>query len=384
MKENATENIIEKAPYTKLSGIRTWRRRPVLRSGAPRTPPTHPDSSSHLPSFDYSAALEHAVRYSHPLSAVQGEKKEAILSQARFLLRCASKWSLTTGRHPLPLVAGLTALAAEVNVVTGVSMEDIAQDIFAVQHTSRRRYKELVDALVPLEGIVQTYSSVVNDESKYLQIVPLDDLDFNNFGQQGKESEGLKISEECLSDMYQNVLKKLSEVKELGKLGKGANKRKRWGRGLELDPWMDSQDDGWIKDVPLEEAADIDIGYDAPPPAFTANIELQKRRRGRIEAAKKKKGQKRIDGRNHEIQGDRPAETSNALNCRKRQKTGPSDGIDWEDCVIELLLLHGANEAEIEQGQYRRLLELHVFSSRNFVLVRSLKVSQADHGKNIL
>lgn len=286
MKENATENIIEKAPYTKLSGIRTWRRRPVLRSGAPRTPPTHPDSSSHLPSFDYSAALEHAVRYSHPLSAVQGEKKEAILSQARFLLRCASKWSLTTGRHPLPLVAGLTALAAEVNVVTGVSMEDIAQDIFAVQHTSRRRYKELVDALVPLEGIVQTYSSVVNDESKYLQIVPLDDLDFNNFGQQGKESEGLKISEECLSDMYQNVLKKLSEVKELGKLGKGANKRKRWGRGLELDPWMDSQDDGWIKDVPLEEAADIDIGYDAPPPAFTANIELQKRRRGRIEAAK--------------------------------------------------------------------------------------------------
>ncbi|KQJ99137.1 hypothetical protein BRADI_3g41330v3 [Brachypodium distachyon] len=400
-----------------------------------------------LPSFDYSAALERAVRYSHPLSAVQGEKKEAILSQARFLLRCASKWSLTTGRHPLPLVAGLTALAAEVNGVTGVSVEDIAQDISAVMHTSRRRYKELVDALVhvarkllpwgadvnaknlllnapvllrlmemrsqsdpseqflesfapDMSGIVQTYSSVDNDESKYLQIVPLDDLDFNNFGQQGKDSEGSKISEECLSDMYQNVLKKLSEVKELGKFGKGANKRKRWGRGLELDPWMDSQDDGWIKDAPLEEAADIDIGYDAPPPAFTANIELQKRRRGRIEAAKcridairkapavrlayangspavlinedvcppqkiirKKKGQKRIDGRNHEIQGNRPAETSNALNCQKRQKTGPSDGIDWEDCVIELLLLHGANEAEIEQGQYRRLLELHVFSS---------------------
>jgi transcription factor IIIB subunit 2 len=48
---------------------------------------------------------------------------------------------------------------------------------------------------------------------------------------------------------------------------------------------------------------------------------------------------------------------------KKRQKRGCCESIDWEDCIIELLLLHGANEAEIEQGQYRRLLELHVFSA---------------------
>jgi transcription factor IIIB subunit 2 len=152
--------------------------------------------------------------------------------------------------------------------------------------------------------------------------------------------------------------------------------------------------------MPLEEVPDIDIGYDAPPPSFTAGLELQKRRRARIEAAKCrideirnppaartastidlpstlriedacppqkniKKRQKRQDPamdrvthRNH------LAEISNAPDCgRKRRKRGACNGIDWEDCVIELLLLHGANEAEIEQGHYKRLLDLHVFTS---------------------
>jgi transcription factor IIIB subunit 2 len=58
------------------------------------------------------------------------------------------------------------------------------------------------------------------------------------------------------------------------------------------------------------------------------------------------------------------AEISNAPDCgRKRREKGACNGIDWEDCVIELLLLHGANEAEIEQGHYKRLLDLHVFTS---------------------
>jgi transcription factor IIIB subunit 2 len=121
-------------------------------------------------------------------------------------------------------------------------------------------------------------------------------------------------------------------------------------------------------------------------------VELQKRRRARIEAAKcrideirkapaarvanaidspsalgnadvcpqqknirKKQGRKR--------RSDHLAEISNAPDCgKKRRKREACDGIDWEDCIIELLLLHGANEAEIEQGQYKRLLELHVFS----------------------
>ncbi|XP_072146654.1 plant-specific TFIIB-related protein PTF2-like [Setaria viridis] len=160
------------------------------------------------------------------------EKTEAILAQARFLLRCASKWSLTTGRYPLPLIAALVAFSAEVNGVTSLSVEDIAQDISAGIRITLRRYKELVDALVhvarqllprgadvnaknlllnaqvllrlmemrsqsdPSEeflesfapniaGIVRAYSSVDEDESKYLQIAPVGADEFFIKGRQG-------------------------------------------------------------------------------------------------------------------------------------------------------------------------------------------------------
>ncbi|CAM0911855.1 unnamed protein product [Alopecurus aequalis] len=403
-----------------------------------------------LPSFDYSAALERTMQYSYKLREAAGEKTGEILSQARFLLRCASKWSLTTGRHPLPLVAGVVAFAAELNGVTSVSLEEIALEISAVPFTSRRRYKELVAALVgvaqkllpwgadvnarnlllnapmllrlmemqaqsdqserflesfapDIAGIVQVYSSVDEDESKYLQnaLLDVDDLDFKNSGQEGKESEDLKISEGCMSDTYQNVLKRIAQLKELGKVGKVASRRKRWKRGLELEPWMDLLGNDWTKNMPLEKVADIDIGYDAPPPSFTAGMELQKRRRARIEAAKcrideirkapaarianavdspstlgnehlcppqknmrKNQGRKRRDSSDHVMHSDHLTEISNSPDRgKKRRKRSACNDIDWEDCVIELLLLHGANEAEIEQGQYKRLLELHVFNA---------------------
>lgn len=228
------------------------------------------------------------------------EKTEAILAQARFLLRCASKWSLTTGRYPLPLIAALVAFSAEVNGVTSLSVEDIAQDISAGIRITLRRYKELVDALVhvarqllpwgadvnaknlllnaqvllrlmemrsqsdPSEeflesfapniaGIVRAYSSVDEDESKYLQIAPVgaDEFDFDNFVPEEKEFEDQKITEKGLSDAYQNVLERLAQLKKHGKVSKGADRRKRWKGGLELEPWIDSVDDGWKKDMLL-------------------------------------------------------------------------------------------------------------------------------------
>uniref|UniRef100_A0A0D9XA58 TFIIB-type domain-containing protein n=1 Tax=Leersia perrieri TaxID=77586 RepID=A0A0D9XA58_9ORYZ len=401
-----------------------------------------------LPLFDYAAALERAVRNSPTLTSSDDgrERIEVILSQSRFLLRCASKWSLTTGRYPLPLIAAVVAFAAEVNGVPSVTVENIARDLSARLHTSLRRYKELVDALVrvaqellpwgadvnaknlllnapvllrlmemrsqsdpseqflesfipDIAGIVQAHSSVDDDESKYLQVAPQlddDDLDSSNSGQEGKELVDLKISEECLSDAYQNVLKRLAQLQRLGKVGKGTNRKNRRIGGLELEPWLDLVDDDWTKDMVLEDVINIDVGFDAPPPSFTAGIKLQKKRRARIEAAKrridairkapvgrenntqaapgkedtclpqklasKKRGKKRIAGNDRAVNGELPTEMPDGPGGeKKRRKGAPTDGIDWEDCVIELLLLHGANEEEIEQGQYRRLLELHVF-----------------------
>lgn len=260
--------------------------------------------------------------------------------------------------------------------------------------------EQFLESFAPdIAGIVQACSAVDDDESKYLQVAPQlasDDLDSNNSGQEGKELENLKISEECLSSAYQNVLKRLAQLQRLGQVGKGANRKRQRIGGLELEPCIDSLDDGWTKDMVLEDIVNIDVGFDVPPPSFAAGMKLQKKRRARIEAAKcridairkgpvesenklqaalrnedacspqkparKKRGKKRIAGSDRAMNGELPIEMPDGPGGeKKRWKGAPSDGIDWEDCIIELLLLHGANEEEIEQGQYRRLLDLHVF-----------------------
>jgi len=286
--------------------------------------------------------------------------------------------------------------------------------------------EEFLESFAPnIAGIVQAYSSVDDDESKYLQIAPVgaDDFDFDNFLPEEKEFEDQKITEKGLSDAYQNVLNRLAQLQKLGKVSKGGDKRKLWKGRLELEPWMDSVDDGWKRDMQLEDVVDIDIGYDAPPPSFTAGMKLKKKRRARIEAAKqridairkapaalaastnhsqpgvrnedvcppqklakKKRRGKRMDDIDRILLDDNLAEMPDSPDGRKkRRKRGSCDSIDWEDCIIELLLLHDANEAEIEQGQYRRLLELHVFSAvsggrlKNGDAASQLKSSVHDH-----
>ncbi|CAN6362808.1 unnamed protein product [Urochloa humidicola] len=152
--------------------------------------------------------------------------------------------------------------------------------------------EEFLESFTPnIAGIVQAYSFVDDDESKYLQITPVgsDDFDFDNFLQEEKVFEDQKITQKGLSDAYQNVLNRPTQLQKPRKISKGADRRKRWKGGLELEPWMGTVVDGWKKDMLLEDLVDIDIfGYDAPPPSFTAGVELKKQRRARIEAAKQR------------------------------------------------------------------------------------------------
>jgi transcription factor IIIB subunit 2 len=112
----------------------------------------------------------------------------------------------------------------------------------------------------------------------------------------------------------------------------------------------------------------IDAIRKAPPaPAASVNHSQPSVRNGDAcpaqKLARKKRGGKKMDDIDRIILGDDSGDLVDSPEGRKRRKRGSCDGIDWEDCIIELLLLHGANEGEIEQGQYRRLLELHVFSA---------------------
>ncbi|RZC16726.1 Enolase 1, chloroplastic [Glycine soja] len=55
---------------------------------------------------------------------------------------------------------------------------------------------------------------------------------------------------------------------------------------------------------------------------------------------------------------------------RKKRKGMVVDDVDWEDLIIETLVLHQVKEEEIEKGHYNTLLDLHVFNSARVDSIR--------------
>ncbi|KAL9236831.1 hypothetical protein vseg_011456 [Gypsophila vaccaria] len=124
----------------------------------------------------------------------------------------------------------------------------------------------------------------------------------------------------------------------------------------------------------LNQIEEKDVGFDALPPSYIRGCLAVERRRGKIKAAKT-----RIDS----IRYPSTAESADSL-CygigtindpclsvevtghKKRKSSGKKrekqhDSIDWEDFIIETLLLHKVKEEEIEKGHYKALLGLYVF-----------------------
>ncbi|PKA61052.1 hypothetical protein AXF42_Ash005948 [Apostasia shenzhenica] len=376
-----------------------------------------------LPEFNAVCLLEHTVRNFSPFSALEKDRFDEILGQSRFLLHCAIRWFLTTGRHPLPVVAAVLAFVAEVNGI-GVGVEEIASEIRAGVPTSRRRLKELVDVLVRvskvllpwgeditvknivhnapvlirfmelksksnkksndsrddagdlqdfgfnLDGILNAYSGssdMVEEESRYFKLGEGDD---GGLQLSMKELESLKLSAERigLSDAYESVLCRLSDIRQSGEMGKG-NRNKRRRAALEIEDWVESWHGRWESEKGLtpEEMLEQGVGYESLPPSFINGLDLRRRRRVKIDAAKKRilQTMKRapVSLEEKPSTGDEDRHTESVSGRKRRRRKGLIDGIDWEDCIIELLLLHQVNEEEIEQGHYNRLLDLHVFSS---------------------
>lgn len=375
-----------------------------------------------LPEFNNSLALDRFLRTSHLLS--DSDKIEEIIGQGKFLLDCATKWSLSTGRHPLPLVTAAATLAAQANGVTTISVDDFAAEMGAVVSTSWVRYKELVQTLahaarvlVPwgadvtsknvvqnapllirlmelrsksdksdefLENLVVDTDSCFDgidfpaseEEAKYFKI---DERMIRN-GEGDEELENVKLSWECLSSSYQNVRERINHLKNDGAMERGTRKKRSDAGRFEMDSWVNKLDERRWKcrqKMTADKIFDIDVGFDAPPPSFVNGLELRESRRERIKAAKCRINKVKMGSTTLEevniVEGPVCREAEKEVNlveepvCRekekklKRKRKGAINGVDWEDCIIELLLLHGVSEAEIEEGHYKRLLDIHVF-----------------------
>ncbi|KAJ0977670.1 hypothetical protein J5N97_013144 [Dioscorea zingiberensis] len=379
-----------------------------------------------LPPIDPSLSLSRALRASPAYFALDRRKSEEIIGQGRFLIQCATKWFLSTGRQPLPLVAAVASFVSEINNIEA-SISDIANEIHAGVSTSKRRYKELVETLVRVARALLPWGADVNPKnlihhspllirfmeikskskshsnsnsrSQSLEILGLDLDDFLSENSDADSNEGdskyfnpgnwdetrekyshmgsedlekLKLSGVSITHGYKLALEKLATVGVNSvELERDLGKKRRLDVNAWLDSWKGRGRWDSDKEMTLEQVLDRDVGFDALPPSFTSGLESRRVRRMRIEAAKKRIHETMTPS----LDITTTTETGEKLERfdwkplvgkRRKRKQGNEDDetklIDWEDCLIELLLLHQVNEDEIEQGHYKRLIDLHVFS----------------------
>ncbi|XP_010446910.1 PREDICTED: plant-specific TFIIB-related protein PTF2 [Camelina sativa] len=398
-----------------------------------------------LREFDLVGLFMNTVNNSSRLSDVDREKKERITKQGAFLMNCALKWFLSTGRKPMPLVVAVLSLVVQVNGVK-VKIDDFAKDARVSLCTCKLRYRELLVRLVKvaeemclpwakdvtvknvvkhsgtLIGLLEAKSmrkrklgtgdELVRTDGFCLEDIVKDclskkpmygDDDADDDGHQHAMSRYFDVGGEhqlslcnnnddisvkqlptmsrcssagdesqlslCNSDDNMSVKKLSTMYKEyvdgawggiLGKISQGNNnsmlQKKSFFQMVSCEDWWKGKSK-LSQRLLLKEVLEKDVGLDAFPPSYIKGCVAVERRKEKIEAAKL---------RIHAIQHPSDIVSEGALSLelehsKKKRKRG--NEIDWEDLIIQTLVLHNVNEEEIEKGHYRTLLELHVFNS---------------------
>ncbi|CAN1827892.1 Plant-specific TFIIB-related protein PTF2 [Linum perenne] len=364
-----------------------------------------------LPQFDIVSNYERLVSKFRKSGRIVGDMVGRVRSQGVFFIQCAEKWCLTTGRRPLPIVAAVFALVAELNGIHDIGIEDVAQTLLVSVVTSRTRYKELLEKLVEVAqalpwGKNVTVKNVVKNAPLIIQYMELksstkrhkgssenfDSAAFDigeivieclrNRFSYGVDDDGgggdeehrkgiaaddfanIQLSHECLSMAYEKFLEEGGGSQMYSEeSGGGVPSQREEYRGMENHLYASSE--WWTgksplsKKLPLKDILEKDVGLEAMPPSFVQGCAATERRRAKIEAAKERI--KRIGL--PPLNGDRCIDLVDAVYSKKRKRKGKEDSTDWEDEIIEALVVHKVIEEEIEKGYYKALLGLHVFNS---------------------
>ncbi|XP_027338785.1 plant-specific TFIIB-related protein PTF2-like [Abrus precatorius] len=375
------------------------------------------DLKSDFPEFDLVHSLQRTLNNSPSFASVERSIMERMRMQGIFLMQCAVKWFLSTGRRPIPLVVAVLVFVAELNDVE-VRMDDLAKEVHAMVSTCRARYKELLEALVKVAQVlpwgkdINTKNIVKNapfviqymerksmskpvDKGKNFDQPGLDLADVvaeclrhddefeygidgitsrkdsryfmleHNADKQGiRDVDKLQISPECLSMVYENFLNENRKAKSSGRSDNTPKRRRLWFDLQECREWWDGKSE-LSKKLVLKKLLEKDVGVDTMPPSFLTGQLKCKMRQERINAAKVriKRIMHPLDADMGDTENPDLLESPYPERRRKKRRGMVVDDIDWEDLIIETLILHQVKEEEIEKGHYNTLLDLHVFNT---------------------
>ncbi|XP_044476320.1 plant-specific TFIIB-related protein PTF2-like [Mangifera indica] len=372
-----------------------------------------------LPEFDIVVMFERVFCNTKlpRLVELERDKLGQMRQQGVFLLNCAVKWFLTTGRKPMPLVAAVLVFVAELNGVS-LRIEDVAKELYCVLGTCRKRYSELLEVLVKVAQVLPwgKYVNVKNivknapfvmrymelksrekktedkegpkcggvdfddvvreclekdfeygiDEDKVESYSSYFDMDDRSGPMRRGVENGNKIelSHECLGMIYAKFLNEVDGRSLLRETEEVHGRKRR--RGFELSgcrEWWNGKSEMSQK-LMLKKILEKDVGLDVMPPSFVNGCMENEKRRAKINSAKVRINKIMNPSSSDTGDNDNVASSECVLNGKRRKRKQIGE-IDWEDFIIETLLLHQVKEEDIETGHYNTLLALHVFNCEN-------------------
>ncbi|VFQ58831.1 unnamed protein product [Cuscuta campestris] len=355
-----------------------------------------------LPELSIVNWFEKAIRNSSRLRDVSEDTISRMLKQGTLLLQCLVNWFVTTGRRPMPVVAAVLVFVAELNGIT-VRLGDVANELHVALKTCKLRHKELLERLVQVAQATLPWGKDVNmknimtNASSVIQYIELKSMSNQN-GKCGENCDLSFLVDDCLTEensywydehepekdsqyfqakkvdiperfplsaeSFSRIYSEAKNAMSVAKAGPNASTRRRTREEYDSTGWWSGESD-LSKELLLKQILEKNLGINAMPPSFDNGCLVTERRRAKINAAKL---------RIHQTMCGRPSASGDENTTydrimigkeevkKKKRKRKGGFCLDWEDFIIETLLLHKVREEEIEKGHYKALLGLHVFN----------------------
>eukprot|EP00249_Psilotum_nudum_P019560 c27316_g1_i2 orf=207-1946(+) len=100
-----------------------------------------------LPDVDPHIFLQRTISTFPPFAKLEKDMSQKLSRQGRLLLYFAHQRFITTGRHPLPVIAAVLMIVAEANQVK-VGLDELSKELHIHNYTARLRLKELQESLI--------------------------------------------------------------------------------------------------------------------------------------------------------------------------------------------------------------------------------------------
>ncbi|KAK2642421.1 hypothetical protein Ddye_024184 [Dipteronia dyeriana] len=315
-----------------------------------------------LPEVDIFIMFERVFRDLPQLSKLESDKLGQMRKQRIFMLNCAVKWFLSTGRRPMPVVVAVFVFVAEVNGVD-VRIKDVALDTHGValpwgkdvnvknilknamyvmsymEMKSMEKRREAREGLkcdgVDLDDVEHKISGDgVASDTQYFE---MDDRSGSAITVAG-EGDTIQHSHECLKLIYTKFSNEIDGEMLLGESGQvfGRERSERFEFQTCWKWWNGNSE--FSRKLFLKQLLEKDVGLDILPPSFVKGCMDNKRRRAKINSAKVRIGKIMHPSGTDTVDND-DVRLSECEYTGKRRKRKRVDEIDWEDFVIETLRL---------------------------------------------